>query len=146
MHFTNKEYPYLDIAKGSSLLLVNSSDSSDNEENESDYLHRRGEYYNQYAAAAAVGCAPKTKDPFHDPSPSKSGNGGSDIVDELLKPLQSYFNIYRTGQYGNHQVDGATADQVKLLFTFILLKIGQIKLNLPNFISVYERPPRTYIS
>lgn len=101
----------MDIAKGSSLLLVNSSDSSDNEENESDYLHRRGEFYNQYATAAAVGCTPKAKDPFHDPSPSKSGNGGSDIVDELLKPLQSYFNIYRTGQYGN-QVDGATADQV----------------------------------
>merc|ERR1719195_1108581 len=33
-HFTNKEFPYLDIAKGSSLLLVNSSDSSDNEDTE----------------------------------------------------------------------------------------------------------------
>ena len=39
-HFTNKEFPYLDIAKGSSLLLVNSSDSSDNEDYEADYIHR----------------------------------------------------------------------------------------------------------
>merc|ERR1712141_295658 len=39
------------------------------------------------------------KDPFHDPSPIQAGPPGSDVVDELLKPFQSYFNTYRTGQY-----------------------------------------------
>ena len=104
-HFTNKEYPYLDIAKGSSLLLVNSSDSSDNEENESDYLRRRQDFSHHHPMSVAPPAIPssvhRTKDPFHDPSPSKSGTGASDVVDELLKPLQSYFSIYRTGQYTN---------------------------------------------
>jgi len=108
-HFTNKEYPYLDIAKGSSLLLVNSSDSSDNEENESDYLRRRQDLPHHHSVTIAPPSItsstaiqpPRTKDPFHDPSPSKSGTGASDVVDELLKPLQSYFSIYRTGQYTN---------------------------------------------
>ena len=117
-HFTNKEYPYLDIAKGSSLLLVNSSDSSDNEENESDYLRRRADLSSSQHHPMSVapppnnvtsstipsqqqGPPPRTKDPFHDPSPSKCGTGASDVVDELLKPLQSYFSIYRTGQYSN---------------------------------------------
>ena len=108
-HFTNKEYPYLDIAKGSSLLLVNSSDSSDNEENESDYLRRRQDLPRHHSVTnapppnmtSAAIQPPRTKDPFHDPSPSKSGSGASDVVDELLKPLQSYFSIYRTGQYTN---------------------------------------------
>ncbi len=123
-HFTNKEYPYLDIAKGSSLLLVNSSDSSDNEENESDYLRRHADisasqHQQHHNSTPQMNVAPpnmvastipsqqqgppptRTKDPFHDPSPSKCGTGGSDVVDELLKPLQSYFSIYRTGQYSN---------------------------------------------
>ena len=51
------------------------------------------------------GPPPRSKDPFHDPSPSKCGTGASDVVDELLKPLQSYFSIYRTGQY-NNPLDG----------------------------------------
>uniref|UniRef100_A0A0K2V405 RRM domain-containing protein n=1 Tax=Lepeophtheirus salmonis TaxID=72036 RepID=A0A0K2V405_LEPSM len=81
-HFTNKEFPYLDIAKGSSLLLVNSSDSSDNEDDPD---------------------STRKKDPFHDPNISK--NVQADVVDELLKPFQSYFSIYRTGQY-SHPLGG----------------------------------------
>ena len=49
-------------------------------------------------------------DPFHDPTANGTlretslvGGGlagsSSDVVDELLKPFQSYFSIYRTGQY-----------------------------------------------
>merc|ERR1719414_2658857 len=33
-------------------------------------------------------------------------NCGSDVVDELLKPLQSYFSIYRTGQYHSPTGEG----------------------------------------
>ena len=143
-HFTNKEFPYLDIAKGSSLLLVNSSDSSDNEDNESDYSHLRIRTSNQQqqqqefnngsdqihaggehgrghnrqqplpigtqisnqsqhihprSAAAHSSSSRTRKDPFHDPAPIQVGPPGSDVVDELLKPFQSYFNTYRTGQY-----------------------------------------------
>ena len=116
-HFTNKEFPYLDIAKGSSLLLVNSSDSSDNEDNESDYSHLRMDFNNgsdmggpslrqmpigsqisQQGPRSAAHSSSR-KDPFHDPSPIQAGPPGSDVVDELLKPFQSYFNTYRTGQY-----------------------------------------------
>ena len=123
-HFTNKEFPYLDIAKGSSLLLVNSSDSSDNEENEADYIGLRGHYNNeagtigmpvragQHAFApglnqqpSAGGNAQSRKDPFHDPAPRGQAMGSSsDVVDELLKPFQSYFSIYRTGQYHNNPI------------------------------------------
>jgi hypothetical protein len=131
-HFTNKEYPYLDIAKGSSLLLVNSSDSSDNEENESDYLRRRQDLGPATLSTgvpppgvALTGVPPpqRTKDPFHDPSPSKSGSGASDVVDELLKPLQSYFSIYRTGQYTN-PLDGVRmlGDQVRC---HVLMEVGR---------------------
>merc|ERR1719414_1140779 len=45
-HFTNKDYPYLDIAKGSSLLLVNSSDSSDCEDHEGDVLQCVRQHHN----------------------------------------------------------------------------------------------------
>ena len=40
----------------------------------------------------------------HDPFRNKSAQAGSDVVDELLKPLQSYFSVFRTGQYsgGSH--------------------------------------------
>jgi len=113
-HFTNKEFPYLDIAKGSSLLLVNSSDSSDNEDNESDYIVQQHRQMQRHAAAAAGHAAaglhpgqqharqsaPSPSDPFHDPPVMPSENvAGNSVVDELLKPFQSYFNIYRTGQY-----------------------------------------------
>ena len=101
-HFTNKEFPYLDIAKGSSLLLVNSSDSSDNEDNESDYILReaqRNHHHARHHMQQHPGSG-GSSDPFHDPSSVANGGlGGSDVVDELLKPLQSYFSIYRTGQY-----------------------------------------------
>ncbi len=105
-HFTNKEFPYLDIAKGSSLLLVNSSDSSDNEDNECDYTlhaHRQQQQQQQQQltqrAQQQESSSTSSSDPFHDPSPVRNGFGGSDVVDELLKPFQSYFSIYRTGQY-----------------------------------------------
>ena len=40
-------------------------------------------------------------DPFRN---NKGAQAGSDVVDELLKPLQSYFSVFRTGQYqgGGH--------------------------------------------
>ena len=40
----------------------------------------------------------------HDPFSTNSVQAGSDVVDELLKPLQSYFSVFRTGVYdhGNH--------------------------------------------
>ena len=141
-HFTNKEFPYLDIAKGSSLLLVNSSDSSDNEDAEAAeyhtktgqpprHFHPNGHNNDQSAVPAGLPPPPPPvisnqmqagqsqpsprpslpigsqissqprKDPFHDPSPVQAGPSGSDVVDELLKPFQSYFSIYRTGQYHN---------------------------------------------
>merc|ERR1719414_1529059 len=46
---------------------------------------------------------PQRKDPFHDPGPRQAGPS-SDVVDELLKPFQSYFSIYRTGQYHNNPI------------------------------------------
>ena len=131
-HFTNKEFPYLDIAKGSSLLLVNSSDSSDNE----DYDFESNRPSRQPAPIGppppALNAAPgapvhhtsrrtehspsgnRSEDPFHDPIVGSNGQNdhignvlgsgsSSDVVDELLKPFQSYFSIYRTGQY--HGVD-----------------------------------------
>ena len=144
-HFTNKEFPYLDIAKGSSLLLVNSSDSSDNEEdyhpvNPGNNVHHSRHFMpnghgppNEAMAVLPPGLhpisggrprlppgpnngsgvigsqiSPPRKDPFHDPSPVKTGPSGSDVVDELLKPFQSYFSIYRTGQY--HNPLGAAGD------------------------------------
>ena len=132
-HFTNKEFPYLDIAKGSSLLLVDSGDSSDNEENESEYSQQQQQHHLRGGMEFPNGSGdqlvnslrqqplpigtqmtqqqvvtqntsvpppgPTRKDPFHDPSPIHIGPPGSDVVDELLKPFQSYFNTYRTGQY-----------------------------------------------
>lgn len=126
-HFTNKEFPYLDIAKGNSLLLVNSSDSSDNEENELDFMnkpscvhgkmtyphpppqgqvppnnlsHPEGTGSNSSAGGASASSSSSGNlDPFHDPSTLENGPGGKDVVDELLKPFQSYFQIYQTGQY-----------------------------------------------
>ena len=60
------------------------------------------------------GASESSQDPFHDPVSSSRQNGhagSSDIVDELLKPLQSYFNTYRTGQFasllgGDNGADG----------------------------------------
>lgn len=117
-HFTNKDYPYLDIAKGSSLLLVNSSDSSDCEDHESSIL----------AAVRAGALHPHHKDLLqdqasrphssdrlahnsvlaagqHDPFSRGPAPPGSDVVDELLKPLQSYFSVFRTGQYTGGGLD-----------------------------------------
>lgn len=110
-HFTNKEFPYLDIAKGSSLLLVNSSDSSDNEDNVVEAalegfgsVHHvqqpQQRHFNEMPVQLPL-MSQQRNDPFHDPSPIKTGPSGSDVVDELLKPFQSYFSIYRTGQYHN---------------------------------------------
>ena len=125
-HFTNKEFPYLDIAKGSSLLLVNSSDSSDNEDYESEFPRSSrvapigpppplnvapgAPVHHSRHTTSSPGRSSSNRhhpdDPFHDPNPMggcSNGHlglgGGSDVVDELLKPFQSYFNIYRTGQY-----------------------------------------------
>ena len=126
-HFTNKEFPYLDIAKGSSLLLVNSSDSSDNEENEADYIARAAAAANNGFSneAGTIGMPLRSqgfglkhphqghqgqqggqqrKDPFHDPIGPRQAGPSSDVVDELLKPFQSYFSIYRTGQYHNNPI------------------------------------------
>jgi len=123
-HFTNKDYPYLDIAKGSSLLLVNSSDSSDCEDQESSILaavragalhpHHQELLQDRVLANRAPGSRPHSTDRHHaatngglhpphpgqphDPFRQKSAQAGSDVVDELLKPLQSYFSVFRTGQ------------------------------------------------
>ena len=159
-HFTNKDYPYLDIAKGSSLLLVNSSDSSDCEDHEGDALacvrqhHGNLHPHHQVVTPAPrdlfsillfllrnffmIVCSPtELRDPvltvqtvsiimviimegimIHSGElgddrdqgltvPHRNNKGaqaGSDVVDELLKPLQSYFSVFRTGQYqgGGH--------------------------------------------
>jgi hypothetical protein len=133
-HFTNKEFPYLDIAKGSSLLLVNSSESSDNEESSSNHHGQSSvqvafnndqqvqQVPTQHMAPIGSQLSSSTSnsnsgggrkiDPFHDPLPVKLGANGSDVVDELLKPFQSYFSIYRTGQY--HNPLGSSGDQVPL--------------------------------
>ena len=113
-HFTNKDYPYLDIAKGSSLLLVNSSDSSDCEDHESsilaavragalhphhqDLLQDSGRHMSRsHSADRHAGLPPHMGQ--HDPFSRAPAPPGSDVVDELLKPLQSYFSVFRTGQY-----------------------------------------------
>ena len=88
-HFTNKDYPYLDIAKGSSLLLVNSSDSSDAEDHEADLLHHHTqELLANYQAQHSNSRPHSTErhghhDPFHTPDKNKNA-AGSDVVDELL--------------------------------------------------------------
>jgi hypothetical protein len=172
-HFTNKEFPYLDIAKGSSLLLVNSSESSDSEEvdhhpvhqqyqrdmnidlnivgngsgNSSPSNNRQAMVHNsgqKSSAAPPLNAAPGAPICHHNQH-NHDGNGyingharpghigqngrhgpghpltlqddlflgrnggqncGSDVVDELLKPLQSYFSIYRTGQYHSPTGEG----------------------------------------
>ena len=122
-HFTNKDYPYLDIAKGSSLLLVNSSDSSDCEDHEGDSVrlhhnslhpHHQELLQDRVLQNRAPGSRPHSADrvyhhghghhhggnSHHDPFRNNKGaQAGSDVVDELLKPLQSYFSVFRTGQY-----------------------------------------------
>lgn len=108
------------VCVGSSLLLVNSSESSDCEDHESDYLHHHHQdLARQHQERLAVARPPpgsprnhSTERPtssahsHHDPFSNKSV-AGSDVVDELLKPLQSYFNVFRTGLYdhshGGHQ-------------------------------------------
>ena len=167
-HFTNKEFPYLDIAKGSSLLLVNSSESSDSEDIDSNPIRQKYQrdvgidrnvvddgsgnsspgnrrqamgpttmqkpsglgpplnaapgapirHHNQHNSEKnghingqmglnglhGLGQAL----PYDDLFLGKNGgqNCGSDVVDELLKPLQSYFSIYRTGQYHSPTGEG----------------------------------------
>merc|ERR550539_2388102 len=170
-HFTNKEFPYLDIAKGSSLLLVNSAESSDNEDIESHPIHHQ--YHRDLGIDInIVGNGSGNSSPInnrqvgqnsiqksnlgpplnaapgapirHHNQLNSDGNGqinghvvhgqigqngsiglghgiqhddlflgknggqncGSDVVDELLKPLQSYFSIYRTGQYHSPTGEG----------------------------------------
>ena len=104
------------FSSGSSLLLVNSSDSSDCEDHESSILaavragaihphhqdllqdqHSRSHSADRHAAAAGLH-APGLLG-HHDPFSRAPAPPGSDVVDELLKPLQSYFNVFRTGQY-----------------------------------------------
>ena len=160
-HFTNKEFPYLDIAKGSSLLLVNSSDSSDNEDVEGNSIHQQYPPRDMNLDMNVVGngsgnsspsnnrqnmasnpvqkpplnAAPGAPTRHHNQHNNERNgringhggpgilntlqqqddlflgrnggqNGGSDVVDELLKPLQSYFSIYRTGQYHSPTGEG----------------------------------------
>ena len=171
-HFTNKEFPYLDIAKGSSLLLVNSSDSSDSEDVEGNPIHHQyptremnldmnvigngsgnsspsnnrqvmGSKSSITSAGPPLNAAPGAPTRHHNQHNAEgngrlnghagpgyighNGNGnalqmqmqddlflgrnggqncGSDVVDELLKPLQSYFSIYRTGQYHSPTGEG----------------------------------------
>ena len=113
----NTKISNLLLYPGSSLLLVNSSDSSDCEDHEAGILAgvRAGALHPHHqdllqhhqlsraaaadhqlaAAAAAAGSAGGQHDPFsRAPAPP-----GSSVVDELLKPLQSYFSVFRTGQY-----------------------------------------------
>ena len=116
---------------GSSLLLVNSSDSSDCEDHESSILaavragalhpHHQELLHDRVLANRAPGSRPHSADRHHhhggvghhhaggqgghhDPFRNKSAQAGSDVVDELLKPLQSYFSVFRTGhiQGGQH--------------------------------------------
>ena len=129
-HFTNKDYPYLDIAKGkflirliirsviltpvpgSSLLLVNSSDSSDCEDHETSILAavRAGALHPHHhdllqEPLALSGRHDERHAVSHDPFSRAPAPPGSDVVDELLKPLQSYFSVFRTGQYTGGALD-----------------------------------------
>merc|ERR550539_1963904 len=109
-HFTNKDYPYLDIAKGSSLLLVNSSDSSDCEDHETSILAavRAGAlhpHHHDLLQEPLSGRHDERHAVSHDPFSRAPAPPGSDVVDELLKPLQSYFSFFRTGQYTGGTLD-----------------------------------------
>ena len=128
-HFTNKDYPYLDIAKGesvielgsqvfnaelcvpgSSLLLVNSSDSSDCEDHETSILAavRAGAlhpHHHDLLQEPLSGRHDERHAVSHDPFSRAPAPPGSDVVDELLKPLQSYFSVFRTGQYTGGTLD-----------------------------------------
>ena len=92
---------------GSSLLLVNSSDSSDCEDHESATMHHHHlELARLHQDRLTVG-RPSSRNHSserpHDPF-SNNSVAGNDVVDELLKPLQSYFSVFRTGSYdhGSH--------------------------------------------
>ena len=127
-HFTNKDYPYLDIAKGetprtcirrltdglsvsgSSLLLVNSSDSSDCEDHETSILAavRAGALHPHHHDLLQEPLSARHDERHvlqHDPFSRAPAPPGSDVVDELLKPLQSYFSVFRTGQYTGGTLD-----------------------------------------
>merc|ERR1719150_1800799 len=109
-HFTNKDYPYLDIAKGSSLLLVNSSDSSDCEDHETSILAavRAGALHPHHHDLLQEPLSARHDERHvlqHDPFSRAPAPPGSDVVDELLKPLQSYFSVFRTGQYTGGALD-----------------------------------------
>ena len=104
---------------GSSLLLVNSSDSSDCEDHESSILaavragalhpHHQDLLQDQVTRSQADQLAsnlPHTPAMGqHDPFSRGPAPPGSDVVDELLKPLQSYFSVFRTGQYTGGGLD-----------------------------------------
>ena len=91
---------------------MNSSDSSDCEDHESVTLHHHHqELARMHHDRLAVGRPPpghgsrghSSERQQHDPF-SNNSIAGSDVVDELLKPLQSYFSVFRTGVYdhGSH--------------------------------------------
>ncbi len=73
--------------------MVNSSESSDCEEPEAEVHHP----HHPHPHPDRNNLHPVH---HHDPFTNKSVVG-SDVVDELLKPLQSYFNVFRTGLYEN---------------------------------------------
>jgi len=91
------------------LLLVNSSDSSDCEDHESASLHHNHQelarlHHDRLAVVRPGGSRNHSAERPHDPF-SNNSVAGSDVVDELLKPLQSYFSVFRTGVYdhgGSH--------------------------------------------
>ena len=110
----------LDCLSGSSLLLVNSSDSEDGEDHEGSILaavragaihphhqellqdHHSRSHSTDRLAGLPPGSAVLSQ---HDPFSRAPAPPGSDVVDELLKPLQSYFNVFRTGQYTGGGLD-----------------------------------------
>ena len=98
--------------------MVNSSESSDCEDNEPPRFHHHHQeiqvrlQQQQLAVSKPPprhhsGSRPHSSERPHDPF-SNNSVAGSDVVDELLKPLQSYFSVFRTGVYD--QQGGVDAD------------------------------------
>ena len=97
-------------ASGSSLLLVNSSDSSDCEDHETSILAavRAGALHPHHHDLLQEPLSVRHDERHchqHDPFSRAPAPAGSDVVDELLKPLQSYFSVFRTGQYTGGTLD-----------------------------------------